>query len=62
MIDFPLIAVVLAAGKGTRFKSEKPKVVHQILGKPMLWYTLFGVRWIKPQKTVIVVGHKKMKL
>ncbi|MFN3978160.1 MAG: bifunctional UDP-N-acetylglucosamine diphosphorylase/glucosamine-1-phosphate N-acetyltransferase GlmU [Sulfurihydrogenibium azorense] len=59
MIDFPLIAVVLAAGKGTRFKSEKPKVVHQILGKPMLWYTLFGVRWIKPQKTVIVVGHKK---
>ena len=59
MIDFPLIAVVLAAGKGTRFKSEKPKVVHQILGKPMLWYTLFAVRWIKPQKTVIVVGHKK---
>ena len=59
MIDFPLIAVVLAAGKGTRFKSEKPKVVHQILGKPMLWYTIFAVRWIKPQKTVIVVGHKK---
>jgi len=59
MIDFPLIAVVLAAGKGTRFKSEKPKVVHQILGKPMLWYTLFAVKWIKPQKTVIVVGHKK---
>ncbi|MGC8868676.1 MAG: bifunctional UDP-N-acetylglucosamine diphosphorylase/glucosamine-1-phosphate N-acetyltransferase GlmU [Sulfurihydrogenibium sp.] len=59
MIDFPLVAVVLAAGKGTRFKSEKPKVLHTVLGKPMIWYTLYSVRWIKPQKTLIVVGHKK---
>ncbi len=59
MIDFPLISIVLAAGKGTRFKSEKPKVLHNILGKPMVWYTLFAVRWIKPQKILIVVGHKK---
>lgn len=59
MIDFPLVAVILAAGKGTRFKSEKPKVLHQVLGKPMLWYVKYSVGWIKPNKTIIVVGHKK---
>lgn len=59
MIDFPLVAVILAAGKGTRFKSDKPKVLHTVLGKPMLWYVKYSVSWIKPDKTVIVVGHKK---
>lgn len=59
MIDFPLKAIILAAGKGTRFKSEKPKVLHTILGKPMLWYVKFAVGWVKPQQTIIVVGHKK---
>lgn len=33
-------AVVLAAGKGTRMKSERPKVLHELCGKPMLWYVL----------------------
>ncbi len=59
MIDFPLIAIILAAGKGTRFKSEKPKVLHTILGKPMIFYVNYAVKWIKPQKTVFVVGYKK---
>lgn len=59
MIDFPLKAIILAAGKGTRFKSEKPKVLHRILGKPMVWYVKFAVGWIKPDQTVIVVGYKK---
>lgn len=59
MIDFPLVAIILAAGKGTRFKSEKPKVLHTILGKPMIFYVKYAVNWIKPQKTVFVVGYKK---
>ncbi len=59
MIDFPLVAIILAAGKGTRFKSEKPKVLHTILGKPMISYVKYAVNWIKPQKTVFVVGYKK---
>lgn len=59
MIDFPLKAIILAAGKGTRFRSEKPKVLHTVLGKPMVWYVKYSVGWIKPNETIIVVGHKK---
>ena len=33
-------AVVLAAGKGTRMKSERPKVLHELCGRPMLWFVL----------------------
>lgn len=59
MIDFPLKAIILAAGKGTRFKSEKPKVLHTVLGKPMVWYVKYAVNWIRPDQTIIVVGYKK---
>lgn len=52
-------AVILAAGKGTRFKSEKPKVLHEILGKPMIFYVKEAVSWINPQEVIFVVGHKK---
>lgn len=37
-------AIVLAAGKGTRMKSATPKVLHEICGRPMLWYTLDALR------------------
>ena len=37
-------AVVLAAGKGTRMKSAQPKVLHELCGKPMLWYVLRALR------------------
>ena len=37
-------AVVLAAGKGTRMKSARPKVLHELCGKPMLWYVLRALR------------------
>jgi len=51
-------AVVLAAGKGTRMKSEVPKVLHKILGKPMVGYVLDLVAQLKIEETVVVVGHK----
>ncbi len=51
-------AVVLAAGLGTRFKSEKPKVLHEILGKPMLWYVVSSVRQGGIEEIAIVVGHR----
>lgn len=37
-------AIVLAAGKGTRMKSARPKVLHEICGRPMLWYVVRALR------------------
>ena len=37
-------AIVLAAGKGTRMKSDVPKVLHELCGRPMLWYVLRSLR------------------
>jgi bifunctional UDP-N-acetylglucosamine pyrophosphorylase/glucosamine-1-phosphate N-acetyltransferase len=39
-----LSAVILAAGQGTRMKSNLPKVLHQLLGKPMAWFALEAAR------------------
>ncbi len=51
--------IILAAGKGTRFKSELPKVLHKILGKPMLWFVIRAVQKSGAEEIVTVVGHKK---
>lgn len=50
-------AVILSAGLGTRFKSEKPKVLHTILGKPMLWYVLQAVKGSGIQEIGVVIGY-----
>jgi bifunctional UDP-N-acetylglucosamine pyrophosphorylase/glucosamine-1-phosphate N-acetyltransferase len=52
-----LAAVVLAAGKGKRLRSEVPKVLHPVCGRPILWHTLQVVRAAKPARIVVVVGH-----
>lgn len=51
-------AIILAAGLGTRFKSDKPKVLHEILGKPILWYVLTNVKNGRIEDVCVVVGHK----
>ncbi len=48
--------IVLAAGKGKRMKSELPKVLHPILGRPMLSYVLDAVSGISPERIVVVLG------
>ena len=53
----PLVAVILAAGKGKRLRSDTPKVLHPVCGRPILWHTLQVVRAAKPSRIVVVVGH-----
>ncbi len=50
-------ALVLSAGLGTRFKSEKPKVLHELLGKPMLWYVLNTLKEGGIEDIAVVVGY-----
>jgi bifunctional UDP-N-acetylglucosamine pyrophosphorylase/glucosamine-1-phosphate N-acetyltransferase len=50
-------AVILAAGKGTRMKSELPKVLHPVAGKPMLWHVLEAIKEASSEAPIVVVGH-----
>ena len=50
-------AVILAAGQGTRMRSKFPKVLHAILGRPMLQYALDAVRQVSDDLPVVVIGH-----
>jgi len=49
-------AVVLAAGKGTRMRSQRPKVLHTIAGRPLLAYVLDAVCQLDCSRTFVVVG------
>ncbi|MFV8214690.1 NTP transferase domain-containing protein, partial [Streptococcus pluranimalium] len=51
-------AIILAAGKGTRMKSDLPKVMHQVAGITMLEHVFRAISAIQPEKTVTVIGHK----
>jgi bifunctional UDP-N-acetylglucosamine pyrophosphorylase / glucosamine-1-phosphate N-acetyltransferase len=54
-----LHVVILAAGKGTRMKSGRPKVLHQVAGRPMIDYPIAAARSLSPTTTTVVVGHMK---
>lgn len=49
--------VILAAGKGTRMKSDLPKVLHTLAGKTLLEHVLKTAKALDPEKTVVIVGH-----
>ena len=51
-------AVILAAGKGTRFRSELAKVLHPVAGRTMLRWVLEAVRPLALDRVVVVVGHQ----
>lgn len=55
-------AIILAAGQGTRMKSKLYKVLHPILGKPMLQYVLDALKQISVNRLVTVVGHGAEKV
>jgi len=52
----PVAAVILAAGQGTRMKSDLHKVLHPIAGRPMLEHLLASVDELAPARTVVVIG------
>ena len=55
-------AVVLAAGKGTRMKSDRPKVLHAMAGRTLLDHVLDTVQSVGISHTVVVVGHQAARV
>ena len=54
-----IATIILAAGKGTRMNSDLVKVLHPILGLPMLSYSIeLSLNEVKAKKTIVVVGHQ----
>ncbi|MGZ8285122.1 MAG: bifunctional UDP-N-acetylglucosamine diphosphorylase/glucosamine-1-phosphate N-acetyltransferase GlmU [Allosphingosinicella sp.] len=58
----PLAALILAAGKGTRMKSELHKVLHPIAGRPMIEHLLESVETLGAERVVVVVGDRREQL
>jgi len=48
--------IILAAGRGTRMKSDLPKAMHELGGRPLIGWLLETVRVLKPARTIVVVG------
>ena len=57
-----LAIIVLAAGKGTRMKSDLHKVLHPIAGRPMLDHLLASAAELAPQRQVVIAGHGREQL
>lgn len=53
------VGIILAAGRGTRMKSQTPKVLQPICGEPMLGYVLDLAKGLKLSHTLVVVGHQR---
>ena len=58
----PLSAIILAAGKATRMKSERVKVMHPICGRPMLSYVLDACREVGVSRLYLVIGHDRQRV
>ena len=59
MVEKMRNAIILAAGKGTRMKSDKSKVMHSIIDRPMLAYIIDALRKVHVERIVDVVGYQK---
>lgn len=57
-MDDELAVLILAAGQGTRMKSDMAKVLHPLQGRPMLAHVLETVRTLRPTRLVVVVGYQ----
>ena len=59
MISPTLSVIILAAGKGTRMKSDKAKVLHEVFYAPMVHHVIIATLPLLPSQTVVIVGHQK---
>jgi len=59
MSDRKLAVLIMAAGKGTRMKSDLPKVLHQLAGKPLIKYVIATSHLIGADLIIPIIGHKK---
>jgi bifunctional UDP-N-acetylglucosamine pyrophosphorylase/glucosamine-1-phosphate N-acetyltransferase len=57
--NFPLSIIILAAGKGTRMKSNKAKVLHEIFFHPMIHHVIDTVTPLQPEEITVVIGHQQ---
>jgi len=53
-----IAVIILAAGLGKRMKSDMPKALHPVAGKPMLFYPIEVVKGLGIEKVIVIVGHK----
>ena len=51
-------ALILAAGKGTRMKSDLPKVLHPLMGKPLIEYVITACQKAGVDESILVIGHQ----
>ena len=62
VMNAPALVIVLAAGEGTRMKSDLAKVLHPVLGTPLLGHVLREVGGLGAAETVVVVGHQRQRV
>ncbi len=58
MIDIDKIALILAAGKGKRMKSDLPKVLHKLNGRYIVEYVIDAAREAGLGRQILVIGHQ----
>ena len=60
--DHPVNALILAAGLGTRMKSSRAKVLHEVHSKPMLLHVMDTVKKLNLDHIYVIVGHQREKV
>ncbi|MFD9948010.1 bifunctional UDP-N-acetylglucosamine diphosphorylase/glucosamine-1-phosphate N-acetyltransferase GlmU [Nonomuraea sp. NPDC059023] len=58
----PAAVIVLAAGEGTRMKSQTPKVLHEVCGRALVDHMLAAARDLKPERLIVVIGHARERV
>jgi UDP-N-acetylglucosamine diphosphorylase/glucosamine-1-phosphate N-acetyltransferase len=59
---YKFCALILAAGKGVRMKSDWAKVLHVLEGKPLLQYSLAAARSAGAEKIIVIIGHQAQRV